>query len=300
MDLARFWTILSSANWILVLLGGILHLGTVPISAARWRSVLGNFGIRTPFVELTRICFIGYFFNLFLPSAIGGDFFRAYYLAQRESCGMSTTITSTLVDRTAGFVAMILIGLTFSIIHPISVQGQPLVGILVLLASLLGGGLVVLFHSWTHKKIGRFLLWVGLTRLEKKVDLVSAGLRQLRSSAPAVALVIAASLSIQFLVIVAMWLAAQALSLHAPFQLFLIFIPLINLSVAIPITVNGVGLRESMYYLLFSELGVPVETAVTLSLMNLLIVAMTSIPGGVVYSLYKREEVITPVTEIEG
>jgi len=50
------------------------------------------------------------------------------------------------------------------------------------------------------------------------------------------------------------------------------------------------GLREAVYYVLFSEVGVPVEAAVTLSLLNLAVVAMTAIPGGIVYSLYKKDE----------
>ena len=59
---------------------------------------------------------------------------------------------------------------------------------------------------------------------------------------------------------------------------------------ALPLTINGVGLRESVYYLLFSQIGVPVEAAVTLGLLNFAVVAMTSLPGGIVYSLYKKEE----------
>jgi uncharacterized membrane protein YbhN (UPF0104 family) len=86
-----------------------------------------------------------------------------------------------------------------------------------------------------------------------------------------------------------MWLIALSIGLEAPFHLFLVFIPLVNLSVAIPLTINGVGLRESMYFLLFSELGVPVEAAVTLSVLNLVMVAMTALPGGLAYTLYKKD-----------
>jgi hypothetical protein len=102
--------------------------------------------------------------------------------------------------------------------------------------------------------------------------------------------VILLSLGVQFLVVVAMWVAARSIEIHSAFYIFLIFIPIVNLSVAIPLTINGVGLRESVYYLLFSQIGVPVESAVTLGFLNFAVVAMTSLPGGVVYSFYKREE----------
>jgi glycosyltransferase 2 family protein len=95
MDLSQFWQVLLSASWPLVLLAGLVYSLTVVPSVVRWRAILENFDIRTPLGKLTQICLIGYFFNMFLPSAIGGDFFRAYYLAKREDRGMSTTLTST-------------------------------------------------------------------------------------------------------------------------------------------------------------------------------------------------------------
>ena len=73
-------------------------------------------------------------------------------------------------------------------------------------------------------------------------------------------------------------------------NLFLIFIPIVNLATAIPLTINGVGVRESVYYLLFSQVGVPVESAVTLALLNLVVMMMAALPGGIVYSLYKKEQ----------
>lgn len=289
MDLAEFAGVFASADWLLVLGAGLLHLATVPPSVLRWRSVLTHFDIRTPFGKLTQICLIGYFFNMFLPSAIGGDFFRAYYLSRRESKGMSTTLTSTVVDRIAGLAAMLLIALVAVVLNPMDVHGQPLLPIVLVL----GLGFVVaigaLFNPLMHGLAQRVLGWFGMTGLEEKFELVSRGLGLLRRNGRTIATVVGASLVIQFTVIVAMWLAALSIGLEAPFRLFLIFIPLVNLSVAVPMTINGVGLRESMYYLLFSEIGVPVETAVTLSLLNLLVVAMTALPGGVVYSLYKKD-----------
>jgi uncharacterized membrane protein YbhN (UPF0104 family) len=135
--------------------------------------------------------------------------------------------------------------------------------------------------------------------IEKKMELVASGLGSLRRNPVAIAWILGISLIIQFIVVIMMWVAALALKLEAPFYVFLIFIPIINLSLAVPLTINGLGLRESVYYLLFSQIGVPVETAVTLSLLNFFIMAMTALPGGVVYSLYKKEEPGLMTTGVE-
>jgi len=299
MDLREFWGVLSSADWTLVLLAGVLHFCTVFFSVTRWKVILSNFEIHTRALQLTRITLIGYFFNLFLPSAIGGDFFRAYYLAKREGRGMSTTLTTTVIDRTAGLTAMLIIGLSFALIFEIKVDGYSLLPLFLLVALGFVLGLVALFHNGIHRKISLLLERLELKDLEEKMELVYQGLNRFRFNHTAIFLVTGLSLAIQFLVVVAMWIAAKSIGIGAPFHVFLIFIPIVNLSMALPLTINGVGLRESVYYLLFSQIGVPVESAVTLGLLNFAVVAMTSLPGGVVYSLYKKEERFTDHSSLE-
>lgn len=289
MDLGQLWTVLFSANWLLVFVGALLHFATVFLSVARWRLILANFAIGTPYWKLTQITLIGYFFNLFLPSALGGDFFRSYYLAKREKRGMSTTLTTTFLDRVAGLSALLLIALPAVLIYPIRVQGYSLVPIFATICLIFVASIVALFNPWMHSKMNLLLERLRRPEIEQKMTLVAQGLERLRRNGKAISGVILLSVGIQFFVILAMWVAALSIGIDAPFSIFLIFIPVVNLAVAIPITINGVGLRESVYYLLFAELGVPMETSVALSILNLVIVAATSLPGGVVYSLYKKE-----------
>lgn len=294
MDLQKFMEVLQAASWFLVGLAALLHFSTVFISVSRWQLILQHFDIRTLFAPLTRITLIGYFFNLFLPSAIGGDFFRAYYLARQERIRMSTTVTTTIVDRLSGLTALLLIGLIAAAVYPMHIEGYPLLAIFLLLAAAFLAGILVLFHSRMHRLLIRVLESLKLQNVEARAELVYTGLQRLRRSPATLVSVTMLSFGIQFLVVVMMWLAAMAIDIRAPFLVFLVFIPLINLSVAVPITINGVGLREGIYFLLFSQIGVPMESAVTLSLLNLLVVALTALPGGIVYSLYKREEQIHP------
>ena len=300
MDLAEFGKVLVSANLFLVLIAGLFYFGTVFLSVGRWKAILENFDIHTPLVPLTKITLIGYFFNLFLPSAIGGDFVRAYYLAKRESRGMSTTVTTILLDRTAGLSALLLIGLISVSIYPISVQGFSLVGLFLLVAAGFALGITAIFHSGAHRYFNALLRRLHLDKFEEKLELVYQGLTQLRRNRFAILLVILLSLGVQLLVVIAMWFAALSIGISVSFNLFLIFIPIVNLATAIPLTINGVGVRESVYYLLFSQVGVPVESAVTLSLLNLLVMMMAALPGGIVYSLYKKEQKFSLEAEPEN
>ena len=290
MDFLRFVEILFSANLLLVLLAILVQFCGVGLSVIRWRTVLGNFDMHPDLSSLTKINLMGNFFNLFLPSGIGGDFFRAYYLSKRERRGMSTTLTTTILERNAGMCALLVIGGSFAALYRIEVQG---VSLLYVFAFVITGYLLatfVLFHTWTHRKISAFLRRRNLEQWEAKMELVAEGLNSLCSNKGSIGIAILTSLVIQFMASVIVWIAALSIAIDAPFIVFLIFVPLINLSVMVPLTINGIGLRESLFYLLFSQIGVPVEMAVSLSLVNFLIVVLVAIPGGIIYSLYKKEE----------
>ncbi len=263
---------------------------SVVLSVARWRVILENFDIDIAYFPLTKITFIGNFFNLFLPSAIGGDFFRAYYLAKRKHRGMSTTITTTMLERSAGLCALLGIGTFFAATRRLEVQGISLFHIFLGLIGLYTAANIALFHPWIHDKITRLFKRWHLEDVESKLELVYRGLRSLRSNRRAITIALLLSLVIQFLSVVIMWVAALSIGVRAPFYVFLVFIPIINLTIMIPLTINGFGLRESAYALLFAQIGINNESAVALSLLNFLVVTLASLPGAVMYSLYKKEE----------
>ena len=290
IDFFRFVEILFSANILLVLSATLVHFGSVFFTIIRWRTILGNFGIYPDFSPLAKITLIGYFFNLFLPSGIGGDFFRAYYLSKREGRGMSTTLTTTVLERNAGMCALLMIGGAAAFFYRIEVQGISLlyVFIFVIAGYLLATGM--LFHPWIHQHISSFLRRRNLNQWESKMDLVYEGLRGLRQNKRSIAIALLASLVIQLLSAVIVWISALSLSYDAPFVVFLIFTPLINLSVMVPFTINGIGLRESLFCLLFLQIGVPCETSVSMSLITFSAYLLTGIPGAFIYSFYKKEE----------
>ena len=122
------------------------------------------------------------------------------------------------------------------------------------------------------------------------MELVYQGLNTLRNNKRTIVVALLLSLVIQFFAIIITWIAAQAIEIQAPFRIFLIFVPLINLSIMVPVTIAGIGLQESLYYLLFSQIGLPAEMAVSLGVVARLVYILTAVPGGIIYSLYKKEE----------
>ncbi|MEE2821391.1 MAG: lysylphosphatidylglycerol synthase transmembrane domain-containing protein [Acidobacteriota bacterium] len=298
MDLRVLANILLSADPFFICLGVLIQVVSLAFSSIRWQVILRDFNIHTRFLKLTELNLIGYFFNLFLPSGIGGDFFRAYYLGKREHRGMSTTLTTTVLERSAGLCALLVIGTFFSIFQDISVEGVRLIYVFLVVITLYLLGNVILFHTWIHQKISLLLRRKHLQHIEDKMELVYQGLNRLRHNKVTILKTLVVSLIIQLLAVIIVWVAAHALHIEAPFGVFLVFVPIINLSIMVPVTINGIGLRESLFYLLFSRIGFPVEMAVGLSLMTLFLYCVTAFPGLFVYSLYKKNENLGAPSEL--
>ncbi|MFQ5739742.1 MAG: lysylphosphatidylglycerol synthase transmembrane domain-containing protein [Acidobacteriota bacterium] len=290
IDLGRLAAAIGSTHLSFLLAAVLVQLFSILLSVVRWRTILASFRIHISLKALAKITFIGSFFSLVLPSGIGGDFFRAYYLAKREKRGMSTTLTTTVLERSGGLCALLAIGVVAAAVSQIEVRGARLVGVFLALFAFYLAAVLALFNRRVHAVVTWFLQKLRLPDIESRMELVYQGLRKLRGNLGAVAVVLLLSLIVQFSSVVIVWIVALGLEVQAPFPVFLVFIPLINLSILVPLTINGFGLRESLYLLLFTQVGMGQERAVALSLLSTLAIAVAALPGGLIYSLYKKEE----------
>ena len=290
IDTENLLGILGSVDWLLILPAALILFSSTMLQTLRWSIILRNFDLHVRYLQLFKIVLIGCFFNLFLPSSVGGDFFRAYYLGKHEKTGMPVAATTTLIDRISGISALLILGLFCSFFSSQSLGGIPIrlifIGIFVIFAT----GIFMFFHPGLHRLLERILVRIKATGLAERTPPIYEGTSRFRKNIPDVLLTTGLSLVIQFISISSVWVAAKAMHIDAPFLLFLIFVPLINVAVAIPLTINGVGLREGMYFLLFSQIGVPMEASITLSLVTMVLYFAMALPGGVVYSIFKKEE----------
>ena len=97
----------------------------------------------------------------------------------------------------------------------------------------------------------------------------------------------AQSFFFQAVVILVVFLNANALGLSVPLAALAVFVPLISLAGMLPVSVNGLGLREALYLLLFGRVGVPADAAVSMALLYFAVTMAASLPGGIVYALQR-------------
>ena len=274
----------------MIIPAALILFSTTLLQAFRWSIILRSFDISARYGQLYSIVLIGCFFNLFLPSTVGGDFFRAYYLGKHEKTGLPVAATTTLLDRISGISALLFLGLFCSFFSAQSLGGIPLRIIFVGIFLVFLVGIVMFFNPFLHRLLEKMMIRIGAKGLAERTPQISEGATRFRKNIPDVLLTFCLSLVIQLIAISSVWVAAMAMHIDAPFLLFLIFVPLINIAVSIPLTINGVGLREGMYFLLFSQIGIPMEASITLSLVTMLLNFSMALPGGFVYSIFKKSE----------
>ena len=78
-------------------------------------------------------------------------------------------------------------------------------------------------------------------------------------------------------------LVARSLGLTVPITYFLLFVPLLAVIVSLPISLNGIGVREGAGVILFGLVGVGRAQAFSLQFTTYLVAVAVSLLGGVIF-----------------
>jgi len=130
----------------------------------------------------------------------------------------------------------------------------------------------------------------------QKLKKVNAVIQYYRSKPGAVLKVIAWSVLFQLSIVFINYYLLHAMNIHSVslWQCTLV-VPLISAVSMIPVSINGLGIREGAYVVLFGPLGLSPGQAMTLSVLFFMIVTAVSLMGGLIFALDggKEEFVVT-------
>lgn len=270
-----------------LLLGLLLTLVTIVVRAYRWHVLLQSSHVPVPLGRAISFTFIGLFFSNFLPTTVGGDVAKTYALAryQQKAAG---ALASVVVDRLVGIYALLAVAAvslalggdrldpSAAVTVGVVILGVGLVAVLVSSPRVMGllraplarlerfplVGKLLEFHDWFTHYHGRhdLLVWMFLI-----------------------------SLPFYGLMILSHYVVALALDLDLPFVLFAVVVPMVSLAAMLPISIGGLGIREGGFAFFFVPLGVPLSSALLLSLIPFLYRILSSLPGALFYALGHAE-----------
>ena len=273
-----FWTIAAVTS---LLLGRI-------ITAYRWQFLLSAQKIYSSIKTLLTSLFVANFFNLFLPSTIGGDAIRAYDIS-RESRRPGTSVMTIVIERMMGGFALLVIALVSLVFiyfvqrsfwekYNISDWVWPVIGLFGCM--LIGYFIVSSNRLWNG--LVKMLEHIKLTRLAEKVKKTGDILIALESKPKNFHISILLSFALQINVILYHYIMALALHLPIPFIYFCLIVPLIFLVLLFPFSINGIGIRESAFLFFFHNF-VSSPQAIAFSWLQFFTTLFLGAVGGLVY-----------------
>lgn len=270
----------ARVEWLAAALG--VMLASNVLGSYQWNRLLRGAGIALPFWKVCAYYHVGLFFNNFLPANVGGDFARVVDAA-RESGSRTTSFSTVLLDRMIGTVTLAGLAVVTSLpaidhFH-LGVVYAGLVVIFVASACLLWA----IFHPRVLSTVERLMARVGLGRLKPVLDELADRLQGFRHQRRLFMELFIVALVVQVMRICVHVLTARALGLDVPVAYFFLFVPLLAVIVSLPISLNGIGVREAAGIQLFGLVGLSPGSAFSLQFTTYLVAVAVSLIGGVVF-----------------
>jgi uncharacterized membrane protein YbhN (UPF0104 family) len=239
------------------------------ISGLRWQILTKPLGFQKSVFECVRFYFIAMFFNLFLPTSVGGDVVRAWYLDSGSGRKANAFVT-VLVDRLSGLMVLLALACVGVILSPIHLESWISTGVWGGVGSI-GAGLAL--APW-------WLRWAG--RFDKIRRLTEPAVNYLHRP-----LLIAGSMALSVIIqsgnVALVWLVGLAIRAPIPASYYWIMVPMVTLLTILPISLNGMGVREGGTILFLAPLGISHATALSLALLWFSVFTVVSLLGGLLY-----------------
>ena len=277
IDIRQAWQVAARAapDWLLLAL--LVQFGSTAVAAYRWQLIMRNLGFGQSSSFYWNSYFKGMFFNQGLPTSIGGDALRVLDVARR-GFRKRDVLVGVAIDRITGLGALLFLALIAHLANPALLPEQAYRPIVWLLAAgLLGFSSLYFLGRWP---------WLGRQPRLAFVKAVSDRLRHavsLRRS-----LLLASSLLVPLLAMLAFFAAGRALGLRYDLLTYFAIVPPALVLTVIPISIAGWGVREGVLVGLFSLIGADKTTVLMMSLVYGLLLILVSLPGLLVFLKGRR------------
>ncbi len=274
VDLSKSWQAALGAHKGFLISAVVIFLLSPILNAYRWQLLANAVGLYAPFSRITQYCYVGLFFNLFLPSTVGGDFSRSYYLSKGTGKHLHA-LSSVLVDRASG-LAVLLLFATMGLLFGPGGDKLPMPLKLPIFIATFGVYCVLPFLPQLVLKILGPQNWLSkkLNEGTAKVFWQDKGL---------IFTTILQSVLIQIIIVLCHLAVGLALGLQIPLWYYFVFYPSVAVLGFVTPSINGIGVREWAYTYFLTLMGVDKDRALTFALIWLGLTTLSSLVGGIVY-----------------
>lgn len=256
------------------------------VTSLRWKGLLAEQGVHARQSVLFRSCMTAVFFNQLLPSTIGGDVVRIYD-SWKAGASRAVAVSTIFIDRILGLTALAVFavaGLALMNSHLDELRLLPLAVVGVAFC-LMGSVLMVFSPVKALLELARKVYRASPGPISKFFGKLDDAVDVYRGKHLVLVRAMALSLVLQLNVILMHYLLGRAIGITPTFYDYFYVVPIALFVMLIPLTINGIGLREGMFVYMLAGLGVAKDDAITLSLLAFAVFLVHGVMGGVVLAM---------------
>jgi len=244
-----------------ILVGLVVGSGGVVLSAYQWWGLLRAESIRFDLADLIKLYVVGITFNHFLPTGMGGDTFKAFYVGRESHNGIGAA-GAAIMCRVTGFVGMLL--LVFPVLFILHTRFTFTLILEFILLCLLVGIIVVgtLLLTLMVPAMSKSR-WIQNRPIALLIGFGSALHKSLFRPRSMLGATIGGAV-FWLIAVLNCYVYADALGIRGHLDFYFLAVPLVAIVACLPITINGFGVREGIFVYVFSFVHVTPTTALLL------------------------------------
>jgi hypothetical protein len=275
-------------QWVYYLIS--LMLTAVILILNSWRLQLIS-PIHIPLRNLLKLNFISRFFNLFLPTSIGGDVFRMVSYKKYAKTS-SKSISTIFIDRFIGMTAMITLGTTFYLLPILDKSNlETWIQYVIVGTSLIVSTTWIFIISNRMSSIAtKIIELIPFKSIKEKIKKLYSDIRDIRKVARSkIIMALLSSFLSHFISSISVYFISLALTLAISPVHFLVTIPVVNTLLLLPLSINGIGVRDYLFKNLY-EAQTTSGNFILLAPLNFLQALLTGMIGGIIYLFRSKED----------
>jgi uncharacterized protein (TIRG00374 family) len=242
----------------------------VLVSCSKWAVLLRAQDTPVPYGSLLKHYLVGYYFSNLLPSNVGGDVVRSWYVGCRIE-SQSHAAVSVFLERFTGFLCLLVIAVICPLLVP-GLIGKPSIFIPILVAATLLVGFFCLLLVPKPVRLARKIApfkWLdsfyrGVESFHRKLI---ASLHSLRVRPAFLLPVVLLTLLFYALTWLNVYVSLRAFGVDAPIVHVMALTPIVMIVAAIPISLGGLGLQEAGYVYFFSLVAIAAPPVLAMALL---------------------------------
>ena len=287
----------TTRDWPMLTGAFALALAAVCITFTRWYLLVRALDLKFRLSDAFRLGFLGYLLNFVAPSSVGGDLFKAIFIAREQKGRRAEAVATVVVDRIIGLYALVLVT-SIAILCVQLPSDKPAIQAIcnmTLVAALIGGiGIgLLLFAPGLTNSLAR--LFQRVPKVGEIIHRIVAAIAMYRAKPMVITAIGLMSLVSHSMFAISIFLIATALYGGAIPTLPEHFIigPLSMVAGAIPLAPGGLGIFESAMMELYTHVpvgqtiaaGMGISIAIVFRLITIAIAGV----GGLYYLASRRE-----------